>query len=588
MYEKVKKISCIGIGGSGLYYIAKFFLLLRKEVNGFDIKESERTKELKQLGAKIRYENPKDPFSSDTDMYIYSKQLPNEDLSLLERNNPSIKGWEVGELYEHLVELYEQKQLSEDENQAFINSDIAPLFNLDLSKMKYIGVTGTDGKTTTCTMTYHLLKSLGYKPGMISTVSVKIGDREIETGFHTTTPPAQDIYKFLKMMEDEGCTHAIIESTSHGLSMGRLAGIKFDAVAYTNITEEHLDYHKTWENLVDAKGRLITSHSKNSTIAILNADDERAYNLLKNKAEKVNIKTLPYSIHGKPSVLSSNSIVSNNGSIVFELSVDKLNNILPDKHIQSIKVNATLPILGVYNVSNFLAAFGLVVTTVDMTDESVPLKILDAIANFQTVKGRMEEVSSTEPDSKKDKHCNKSKPQVKVIVDFAHTPNALFQALFSAQKLVPRGNRLISVFGCAGKRDESKREKMGAIARNLADITIITAEDPRTESLKSINDKIESGWKNPLPILKKLIANTPELTETMHTIRGQEIYRFDDDEHNVKVRQDAINLAIDMAKPGDIVLITGKAHEQSLCFGVVEYPWSDFEAVKNALSNKNN
>ncbi|MBN2100367.1 UDP-N-acetylmuramoyl-L-alanyl-D-glutamate--2,6-diaminopimelate ligase [Candidatus Dojkabacteria bacterium] len=538
-YSNKKKVFCVGMGGGGNFYIAKFFILLGAEVYGSDTQESDNVKQLVDLGVKFEKGNPQKPFDKDFDLWIYSEALPNEALSNLKDWNKDIPSVEVGEFFDELVDNYEKGVLTDSERDAFNKSDIAPLYKADFNRMKYIGVTGTDGKTTTCSMIYHILKSSGFKPAMITTVSAKIGDEEIDTGFHVTTPPAQDLYWFIKKIEEAGCTHVVIEATSHGLSMGRLAGAKFDVAVYTNITDEHLDYHKDWDGVFEAKSRLIRKHLKEKGVAVLNYDDERSYGKLNELARE----TLIYGWRNNPQskdidVAAANVSISGD-AIKFDVA-----DIAADK-----SYSAKLHLLGDYNISNALASIAAAKCVGVSIEDSVK-----ALSTFEAVTGRME-VLQNDP--------------FKVIVDFAHTPGGLENALRSVRDLPGKG-RLIAVFGCAGKRDTYKRAKMGKIAAKYADITILTAEDPRFEKLSDINDEIEKGWKS----AGKSITS------------GRELYRFDDDSANVKVRRDAMKKAVDIASPGDIVVVLGKSHEKSLCFGVTEYPWNDIEEMEKILGHE--
>ncbi|MDD3474864.1 MAG: UDP-N-acetylmuramoyl-L-alanyl-D-glutamate--2,6-diaminopimelate ligase [Candidatus Dojkabacteria bacterium] len=521
----IDSVSVVGIGGTGAYYIAKFFLLLGKDVYGYDLKETDRTKELEEMGARIEYSNPTRPF--ETDCYLYTHNMPENLIDRILSSNKNIPGYEIGEFYHSLISDYEDNLMSEIEKDAFIKSELAPLYSLDLENVRMIGVTGTDGKTTSCTMIYHLLKSYGYKPALISTVSAIIGDEEIDTGFHTTTPTSQELYKLIKKALGIGCTHIVLETTSHGLEQGRVAGIKFDGIGYTNVTNEHLDYHKTYEKYLEAKSLLITNHTKSNSIIVLNKDDA-SYEFLSNLSMG---KDMSYSIKDKQADLYASNI-QDSDNLKFKLNSEK----------ESLKVE--IPIYGKYNVSNFLLACGICI------NEGLTLEnICDYIKGFVTVKGRMELLQS-EP--------------FKVFVDFAHTPNATFQVLNSLRDITK--GRIIHVFGCAGLRDKTKRYSMGKISNELADISILTAEDPRTEDLKDINNEIERGWKD-------------------GGFTKKEIIRFDNDKDNIEVRKDAIKKALELAEEGDIVIITGKAHEQSLCFGDIEYSWNDIAETEKLLSS---
>ncbi len=524
-YKNIKKVTILGIGGKGAYYIAKFLHLAGAEVIGYDLKESDNTKNLEKLGIKINYRNPQRGEKLKGDFYLYSNDIPLKIQNEIKKDNKGTKSYEIGAFYHMVIDDYENQEMDENIKNIFLKSDIAPLFKIDCNKMKYIGITGTDGKTTTCTMIYHVLKDNGLKPALITTVSAKIGDEDMDTGFHTTTPSSQELYRLIKRVEEQNCTHLIIESTSHGLQQGRLAGLKFDIVGYTNITNEHLDYHKTWKKYVDAKSLLIRKHLKPDGRIFLNRDD-KAFKILK----KYSNKYIDYGVKRKADIYAKD-IDTNPNNINFVLENNKQD------------YNVILPLLGIYNVSNFLLAFGIT-KELGINIES----IIKSITNFKTVEGRMQVIQE--------------KP-FKVIVDYAHTPNAIKEVLISSRELT--NGRIIHVFGSAGQRDQYKRPEMGKWSNELADITILTAEDCRLEDLKEINNEIESGWRK-------------------GRNRNSEIYRFDYMDKNVEVRRDAIKKALELANEGDLVIITGKAHERSLCFGQTEYPWNDITEVKKLLN----
>jgi len=523
-YKNIKKVTILGIGGKGSYYIAKFLHMIGVEVIGFDLKRSSNTKDLENLGIKINYRNPEHEEKLTGDFYLYTNDIPQNIQKVIKKDNRGMKSYEIGTFYHMLIKDFENKRMSKDIKEAFLKSDVAPLFKIDCNRMKYIGITGTDGKTTSCTMVYHILKKNGFKPALISTVSAKIGDKDIDTGFHTTTPSSQELYNLIKQVEREKCTHVIIECTSHGLHQGRLAGLKFGIAGYTNITNEHLDYHKTWKRYVNAKSLLIKEHLKDNGLVILNYDD-KAYKVLK---RYTNIHK-NYSIKKEVDIFAD-SISDKNNELNFSLYDD------------TGKYKVKLPLLGIYNVSNFLLAFGI---TKELGLK--PEAIIRSISDFKTVEGRMQIIQ---------------KEPFMVIVDYAHTPNAIKEVLTSVKKLTK--GRIIHVFGSAGHRDQYKRPQMGRLSNELADITILTAEDCRQENLSDINDAIEKGWKK-------------------GKNRDARLFRFDDTSKNVKVRKDAIKKAFELAGNGDLVIITGKAHEKSLCFGQTEYQWNDIDEVKKLL-----
>jgi len=528
-YTNIEKIVILGIGGKAAYYVVKFLHLLDIEIEGYDIKPSDRTKELESWGIKINYRNPKEGEVFDGDFFIYSNDLNKDVQDRIKNDNKGKKSFELGKFYRGIIKDFENGNMNKSEVKAFKDSNIGPLFNIDINKTRYISVTGTDGKTTTCTMIYHVLRLAGFKPALITTVGAYIGDTQLDTGLHTTTPSSQEIYELLKKVEED-CTHVIIEATSHGLEQGRLAGLKFDSIGYTNITYEHLDYHGDWNSYCNAKSLLITDHLKDKAVVVLNKDD-KAYGILKKKVIKKEV--ISYSVEDLTDITAEN-IEEDSEGIKFDLLFNQK------------KYTVKLPMLGKYNVSNFLCALGICIK------EGLEIEnIIESILSFKGVEGRMEVIQN--------------KP-FKVIVDYAHTPSAQSNALKSVRLLVEENARLIHVFGSAGRRDFYKRPEMGKISNELADITILTAEDPRLEDLKVINDQIEKGWRE-------------------GKNQNGQLIRFDYMDRDVGVRRDAISKALELARNGDVVIITGKAHEKSLCFGQTEYPWNDIDEVKALLQS---
>ena len=369
-------------------------------------------------------------------------------------------------------------------------------------QLKVIGVTGTDGKTTTVHLIYHLLNTADKKVAFISTVGAKIGKKEIDTGFHVTTPNPWHVQKILRQLVNQKIEYVVLESTSHGLDQHRLLGCNFSIGVLTNITHEHLDYHRTFKRYLKAKAKLF----KNVKIAILNRDDKH-FNYLKRVAKKAQV--ISYGIKKKA-----------------------------DFTPQNFKFKTSL--VGEYNQYNCLAAIAI---TSSLGIEKKVIK--KAIQSFKPVKGRMEEI--------------KEGQKFRVIVDFAHTPNSLKQTLKTLRSQIPSKSRLITVFGCAGERDREKRPMMGKIATELADLTVLTTEDPRTEDVDEIINQIAKGCQKGGGVEDKTFFRVPD-------------------------RQEAINFAIQkLAKKNDIVVICGKGHEKSICFGKKELPWSDQKAAKKAL-----
>jgi UDP-N-acetylmuramoyl-L-alanyl-D-glutamate--2,6-diaminopimelate ligase len=353
-----------------------------------------------------------------------------------------------------------------------------------------IGVTGTDGKTTTTTLIYEILKATGAKVSMITSVNAVIAGKTYDTGFHVTTPDAWSIQKLLREAVDRGGSHLVLEVTSHGLAQHRVFGIPFAVGVITNVTHEHLDWHRTFMEYLLTKVSLL----KRADVAVINRDEAELF-----------ATAMPH-LRGKR---------------VITYGVRREAQITPKNH----PFTTRLP--GEFNRYNCLAAIAAV-SALGIEGKTVG----KAIEAFSGVPGRMETVV-TSPFT--------------VIVDFAHTPNAIDRALKCARTLTKK--RLIHVFGSAGLRDSSKRPLMGAASSKYADVIVLTEEDYRTENVEDIMDAIEMGIEKG-PVVERI------------TNRGK-----------------AIAYALSQAKPGDVVMITGKGHEKSLCRGTKEYPWSDKKEV---------
>ncbi len=397
-------------------------------------------------------------------------------------------------------------------------------------KLTLIGVTGTDGKTTTTNLIHAMLTHAGKQVGMVSTVNARIGERSCDTGLHVTTPPAAEIQRYLAEMVGAGMTCAVLESTSHGLAQHRLTGADFDVAVVTNITHEHLDYHGSMEAYRAAKGRLFASLASayhkpgQPKISVLNADDVLSYDYL---------RSIPVEERFSYSLSSPQADVVASG---IDYAPDGTRFTLQSAW-GSTSVRTTL--VGAYNVSNILAAASVALAL------GVPLSsIAETVSEFEGVPGRMERIDAGQPFT--------------AIVDFAHTPNALRRALEAARPLTAAEGRVITVFGSAGLRDRDKRRMMGEVAAEWADLTVVTAEDPRTEPLDAI------------------MAATARALIAGGRREGVDFWQIAD-------RGAAIRHAVELARPGDVVLTCGKGHEQSMCFGTTEYPWDDRKAMRLAL-----
>ncbi len=386
------------------------------------------------------------------------------------------------------------------------------LYGYPARKLKVIAVTGTSGKTTTSHLIYSILKKAGKKVALISSVNIIVGGREQQTDLHVTTPNALNMQKILSQAVKCGDDYIVIEASSHGIAQFRMLGTNVYLAILTNIAHEHLDWHKTFASYAETKLSLI----KKANIAIVNREDQSYQMFLKSK--KVKAKIFTYALKDQKA----------------------------DFHYGDFSFKLKLP--GDYNKQNALAAAAT--AYVLGINKNV---IKKALLTFEGVKGRFDEV--------------KNKRGFKIIVDFAHKPNAL-EAFLKTLKKTPH-NRIIAVFGSAGLRDVEKRPMLGEIAAKYADISIITAEDPRTEDVNKIIDQIAEGF------LKQ----------------GVREYKNNQKEKKFFVRipdrAEAIDYAINkVGQKGDIIALLGKSHERSMCYGKKEYPWNEYEVIYRALAKE--
>lgn len=416
-----------------------------------------------------------------------------------------------------------------DDGRAALARLSAAFYGHPARQLTMIGVTGTDGKTTTANLIHSILLAAGLQAGLISTVNAVIGDVVLDTGFHVTTPEAPDVQRYLARMVAAGLTHAVLETTSHGLVQRRVDACDFDLGVVTNITHEHLDYHDTYEGYWAAKARLFSglqeSHAKEwdpPRAAILNRDDN-SFNYL---AELTQVAQISYGLHAEAQV-RAREIEHTPGGLSFV----------------AVSAGFELPIssnlVGEYNVANCLAAIAATVVGLGLDPEAARA----GIANLPGVPGRMQAIDLGQ--------------DFIAMVDFAHTPNALRRALEAGRRLTE--GQVIAVFGSAGLRDRVKRRMMAEISAELADLTVLTAEDPRSESLDGILGEMAAG------------------AQAKGGVEGETFWQ-------VRDRGEAIKFALGKAQPGDLVMALGKGHEQSMCFGEIEYPWDDRTALRAALA----
>ena len=375
-------------------------------------------------------------------------------------------------------------------------ADCADAFHGHPSRaMTLAGVTGTNGKTTTTFMLRDILESAGRTPGLLGTVQYEIGPRVIPAS--RTTPESSDIQEYLAQMRQAGCTSAVMEVSSHALDQDRVRGLEFDVAVFTNLTRDHLDYHQTLERYFEAKRRLFTGlgRGQKRAVALVNHDDEWGRRLAADPA--ISAEVLTFGLGEGARLRATEVMLGSSGS---EFTVTGPWG--PSR--------VRIPLLGRFNVENALAAYGAA-RALGLEEGTV----LRALAGRVAVPGRLEEIPTQRG--------------WRVFVDYAHTDDALANVLETARRFTP--GRLIVVFGCGGNRDRSKRPLMGAVAARLADLSILTSDNPRDEDPAAIIAQIRAGF------------GTQDRVEM------------------VEDRATAIGSALAAARDGDVILIAGKGHE---------------------------
>ena len=402
-------------------------------------------------------------------------------------------------------------------------------------KLKIVGVTGTNGKTTTATLLYKIATELGYKAGLIGTVENIIAGEKITHSEKApqTTPDPIRLNKLLKEMVAKGCEYVFMEVSSHAMDQQRVAGVSFIGGVFTNLTHDHLDYHKTFENYFLAKKKFFQMLPK-TAFALSNADDEYGEKIL----EGVKAREYFYGFNENSSVeCLKNQNQGKNQNIceyyfhgdILKIDFNGLQLKIGDRTIES-------KLLGKFNAYNLLAVWSASKLLGFSMEE-----VRDILQTIEPPKGRFDHFVSQD--------------EILGIVDFAHTPDALEKVLLTIKEFKSEGSKIISVFGCGGDRDPLKRSKMGKIGADLSDIAIFTSDNSRSEdSLKIINEmKKDLSMDN----LKKVKA--------------------------IPDRHEAIKEAIKLAQKGDIILLAGKGHENYQEIKGVKHPFDDMEELKKNL-----
>lgn len=376
-------------------------------------------------------------------------------------------------------------------------------------KIKLVGVTGTNGKTTIATVLFKLFTQLGYKCGLISTVQNQIAD-EIIPATHTT-PDAISLNALLAKMVEAGCSHVFMEVSSHAIHQHRVTGIHFTGALFSNITHDHLDYHKTFDEYIRVKKQFFDDLSS-SAFAISNADDKRGTVMLQNTVAT----KFYYSL----------KTVSDYKGKILENSLTGLHMLINEKEVH-------FRLIGEFNAYNLLAVYGAAVSLGENPDT-----VLTALSNISGAEGRFDYIISAK--------------RIIGIVDYAHTPDALENVLATIKKLRKGDEHVITVVGCGGDRDKTKRPVMGQVACDLSDKVIFTSDNPRTE--------------DPQEILNDITRDLNSAGKRKSTV--------------IPDRKEAIKNAVSIAKEGDIILIAGKGHEKYQDIKGVKHPFDDKAILK--------
>ena len=429
-------------------------------------------------------------------------------------------------------------------------------------QLKMGAVTGTNGKSTTAYLVRHLLRTAGKKCGMLGTIEYDLGSQVIEAPL--TTPESLDLHRYLKTMADAGCQAAMMETSSHSLCQHRVAGIDFAVGVFTNLTQDHLDYHRTMEEYREAKSILFRNLSPNAT-AVLNLDDPASAYF----AGLTNARILGFSVNSgngtNSCVFEKETICGSTDSLrvstpptpPFQGGENKGRGVKRAEHLSaqiiSMNIHGTQfrlnspwgartvnwGLVGAHNIQNCLGALGAAIAMGIEFDDAV-----SALSAFPGVPGRLESVGDAVP----------SPLPFRVLVDYAHTDDALRSVMRALRELKP--SRLIVAFGCGGDRDRTKRPKMGKAVEEMADLGIITSDSPLTEDPQAIIADICKG------------------------IQSQQKFIVEPD------RAKAIQFAINEARTGDVVLIAGKGHENYQIFGAKKHHFSDVEQAMAAMKSR--
>ena len=442
-------------------------------------------------------------FTSDGHDYI-SNAIENGAKTILCENTPSEKSSEVSYI--------------KVEDSADALGKIASLyFGEPSKKLKVVAITGTNGKTTCVSLLFDLFKNLGYKCGLLSTVNIRIGD-EIIPSTHTT-PHSISIQENLALMVEKGCEFCFMEASSHAIVQKRMAGLELDVAGFTNLSHDHLDYHKTFAEYRDAK-KLLFDLMPSTGACISNKDDKNGKYMLQN-------------------TMASRYFYGIKSPADFKAKILEMD--MAGMHLEINNQEAWFQITGEFNASNLLLIYSIAFILGEQHEH-----IITTLSKVGKVPGRFEIIQSP-------------KGKITGIVDYAHTPDALENILKSINKVRTKNESLITVFGCGGNRDQTKRPEMGRIAAKLSNHVILTSDNPRKENPEEIINQIEKG------ISPAHIKKTLSITD----------------------RRQAIQTAIKMAESSDIILIAGKGHEKYQDVNGEKKPFDDLDELRKGFTKYN-
>jgi len=418
----------------------------------------------------------------------------------------------------------------------------AHFYNRPSRAVQLVGVTGTNGKTTLTYLVEAIMREAGLEPGVIGTINYRYRGREVPS--HHTTPESVDLQELLAEMTNQGVRAVAMEVSSHALAQERVRGLEFDVGVFTNLSRDHLDYHRDMDDYFAAKSRLFDDYLpasvKTHKAAVIYGNDERADRLIATSRAR-GLAVWSYGESGPWDVRPS-QIATDVGGIRGEIQAKER------------RITISSPLVGSVNLQNILGAIG-VACALGLTDEVIGR----GIARLSAVPGRLEKIANPRGAA--------------VLVDYAHSPDALEKVLQVVRQLT--GGKLITVFGCGGDRDRGKRPLMGEIAARLSDVAVLTSDNPRTEEPTAILADIEAGVRQ-VGIAK---LDGSQLAAGASARRG---YYVEAD------RRAAIHLAIALASAGDAVLIAGKGHEDYQILGMTKIHFDDREVAREAIAARAN